>query len=140
MAETEQPQVDQTASSDPSSKKSIGNVSFSIWPPTQRTRDAVINRLIETLSSPSVLSKRYGVIPTGRRPRPPRGLKTRPSRLPVLPPPPMTTASRFCRFIPRRSLAACSILSSPDLLPPLLMLRRLYRRTSRRRMPRMMVG
>ncbi|XP_027148360.1 MFP1 attachment factor 1 [Coffea eugenioides] len=64
MAETEQPQVDQTASSDPSSKKSIGNVSFSIWPPTQRTRDAVINRLIETLSSPSVLSKRYGVIPT----------------------------------------------------------------------------
>ncbi|KAL3514413.1 hypothetical protein ACH5RR_027130 [Cinchona calisaya] len=65
MAETEQqpPQVDQTASSDTASKKGIGNVSFSIWPPTQRTRDAVINRLIETLSSPSVLSKRYGVIP-----------------------------------------------------------------------------
>ena len=38
-------------------------VSFSIWPPTQRTRDAVINRLIETLSTPSVLSKRYGTIP-----------------------------------------------------------------------------
>ncbi|KAJ7958213.1 MFP1 attachment factor 1 [Quillaja saponaria] len=37
-------------------------VSFSIWPPTQRTRDAVINRLIETLSTPSVLSKRYGTI------------------------------------------------------------------------------
>lgn len=37
-------------------------VSFSIWPPTQRTRDAVINRLIETLSSPSVLSKRYGTM------------------------------------------------------------------------------
>ncbi|OVA02036.1 WPP domain [Macleaya cordata] len=35
-------------------------ISFSIWPPTQRTRDAVINRLIETLSTPSVLSKRYG--------------------------------------------------------------------------------
>ncbi|KAI3922390.1 hypothetical protein MKX01_006079 [Papaver californicum] len=36
-------------------------ISFSIWPPTQRTRDAVINRLIETLSKPSsVLSKRYG--------------------------------------------------------------------------------
>ncbi|KAJ7966562.1 MFP1 attachment factor 1 [Quillaja saponaria] len=37
-------------------------VSFSIWPPTQRTRDAVINRLIETLSTSSVLSKRYGTI------------------------------------------------------------------------------
>ncbi|KAI3986975.1 hypothetical protein MKX01_039910 [Papaver californicum] len=36
-------------------------ISFSIWPPTQRTRDAVINRLIETLSKPSsILSKRYG--------------------------------------------------------------------------------
>ncbi|KAK7352453.1 hypothetical protein VNO80_17875 [Phaseolus coccineus] len=39
------------------------SVSFTIWPPTQRTRDAVINRLIETLSSPSVLSKRYGTMP-----------------------------------------------------------------------------
>ncbi|XP_022131922.1 MFP1 attachment factor 1-like [Momordica charantia] len=36
---------------------------FSIWPPTQRTRDAVISRLIETLSTPSILSKRYGTIP-----------------------------------------------------------------------------
>ncbi|XP_057424804.1 MFP1 attachment factor 1-like [Lotus japonicus] len=37
--------------------------SFTIWPPTQRTRDAVINRLIETLSGPSsVLSKRYGTM------------------------------------------------------------------------------
>ncbi|KAK7321660.1 hypothetical protein VNO77_32513 [Canavalia gladiata] len=40
-----------------------GAISFSIWPPTQRTRDAVINRLIETLSSPSLLSKRYGTLP-----------------------------------------------------------------------------
>ncbi|XP_059663680.1 MFP1 attachment factor 1-like [Cornus florida] len=38
--------------------------SFSIWPPSQRTRDAVINHLVETLSSSSsVLSKRYGSIP-----------------------------------------------------------------------------
>ncbi|KAM1013110.1 hypothetical protein ACFX2I_043149 [Malus domestica] len=36
--------------------------SFSIWPPTQRTRDAVVNRLIETLSTPSPLSKRYGTM------------------------------------------------------------------------------
>ncbi|XP_030514594.2 MFP1 attachment factor 1-like [Rhodamnia argentea] len=39
------------------------NVAFSIWPPSQRTRDAVVARLIETLSTPSVLSKRYGTVP-----------------------------------------------------------------------------
>ncbi|KAE9600008.1 hypothetical protein Lal_00045646 [Lupinus albus] len=44
----------------PSTKASA--ISFSVWPPTQRTRDAVINRLIETLSTPSVLSKRYGTL------------------------------------------------------------------------------
>lgn len=37
-------------------------LSFSIWPPAQRTRDAVVNRLIETLSTPSVLSNRYGTL------------------------------------------------------------------------------
>ncbi|KAF9621993.1 hypothetical protein IFM89_029213 [Coptis chinensis] len=36
------------------------NMTLSIWPPSQRTRDAVTNRLIETLSAPSILSKRYG--------------------------------------------------------------------------------
>ncbi|KAF5195432.1 Wpp domain-containing protein, partial [Thalictrum thalictroides] len=40
------------------------NISLSIWPPTQRTRDAVINRLIETLAAPSILSKRYGSLST----------------------------------------------------------------------------
>ncbi|XP_065847025.1 WPP domain-containing protein 2-like [Euphorbia lathyris] len=45
-----------------SKKQSGSGISLSIWPPSQRTRDAVINRLIETLSSPSVLSKRYGTI------------------------------------------------------------------------------
>lgn len=44
-------------------KLSSSGISLSIWPPTQRTRDAVIARLIETLSTPSVLSKRYGTIP-----------------------------------------------------------------------------
>ena len=39
------------------------NLSFSIWPPAQRTREAVVARLIETLSTPSVLSNRYGTIP-----------------------------------------------------------------------------
>lgn len=39
------------------------HLSFSIWPPAQRTREAVVNRLIETLSTPSVLSNRYGTLP-----------------------------------------------------------------------------
>ncbi|XP_077231081.1 MFP1 attachment factor 1-like [Tasmannia lanceolata] len=47
----------------PQMKEEKINFSVSIWPPTQRTRDAVIQRLIETLSTPSVLSKRYGSIP-----------------------------------------------------------------------------
>ncbi|XVF36356.1 hypothetical protein REPUB_Repub19eG0051600 [Reevesia pubescens] len=51
-----QTQVDDTAAK-------LKNLTFRIWPPTQRTRDAVINRLVETLSSQSVLSKRYGTIP-----------------------------------------------------------------------------
>lgn len=66
MAEIEQPQSEQPSSIETpenANKKGVGSISFSIWPPTQRTRDAVINRLIETLSSPSVLSKRYGVLP-----------------------------------------------------------------------------
>ncbi|KAK8938318.1 MFP1 attachment factor 1 [Platanthera guangdongensis] len=42
---------------------SYTNFSVNIWPPSQRTRDAVINRLIENLSTPSVLSKRYGTLP-----------------------------------------------------------------------------
>ncbi|KAG8390928.1 hypothetical protein BUALT_Bualt01G0134600 [Buddleja alternifolia] len=55
MAETEQsPQQSDTTK--------YSNVSFSVWPPTERTREAVRNRLIETLSSPSILSKRYGTV------------------------------------------------------------------------------
>ncbi|KAJ8651012.1 hypothetical protein MRB53_004035 [Persea americana] len=44
-------------------KKASMSASLSIWPPTQRTRDAVIKRMVETLSTPSTLSKRYGSIP-----------------------------------------------------------------------------
>ncbi|KAK4337892.1 hypothetical protein RND71_042379 [Anisodus tanguticus] len=63
-----QEQAEQTESiekheAEDSSQKKPMNISFSIWPPTQRTRDAVINRLIETLSTPSILSKRYGTFP-----------------------------------------------------------------------------
>ncbi|OIS96193.1 PREDICTED: MFP1 attachment factor 1-like [Nicotiana attenuata] len=51
MAETPHTQLD-------TQKK----ISFSIWPPTQRTRDDVVQRLIESHSSPSIFSKRYGTL------------------------------------------------------------------------------
>lgn len=35
---------------------------FSIWPLTQRIRDAVVQRLIEAHSSPSIFSKHYGTL------------------------------------------------------------------------------
>ncbi|WOG90743.1 hypothetical protein DCAR_0309987 [Daucus carota subsp. sativus] len=57
MAETD----DKPPQPSPSISKSP--VTFAIWPPSQRTRDAVTKRLLETLSSPSVLSKRYGTLP-----------------------------------------------------------------------------
>ncbi|KAL5707155.1 RNA polymerase III-inhibiting protein maf1 [Ranunculus cassubicifolius] len=56
MATTEPP----SSAAEVTKKLEKMNISLSIWPPTQRTRDAVINRLIETLSSPSILSNRYG--------------------------------------------------------------------------------
>ena len=37
--------------------------SLSIWPPSQRTRDAIVRRLVQTLAAPSVLSQRYGAVP-----------------------------------------------------------------------------
>ncbi|XP_075511884.1 MFP1 attachment factor 1-like [Primulina tabacum] len=58
MAEAE-PQLDATSTA---AAPKHTNVSFSIWPPTERTRDAVRNRLVETLSSTSILSKRYGTL------------------------------------------------------------------------------
>ncbi|KAK4406663.1 MFP1 attachment factor 1 [Sesamum angolense] len=59
MAEAQQVQSETSATV---AAEKYSNVSFSIWPPTERTRDAVRNRLIETLSSPSILSKRYGTL------------------------------------------------------------------------------
>ncbi|XP_073127515.1 MFP1 attachment factor 1-like [Henckelia pumila] len=58
MTEIE-PQSDTTTTSG----MKYNNASFSIWPPTERTRVAVRNRLIETLTNPSILFKRYGTIP-----------------------------------------------------------------------------
>ncbi|KAG6514196.1 hypothetical protein ZIOFF_024540 [Zingiber officinale] len=39
----------------------VPSLSLKIWPPTQRTRDAVI-RLVETLATESVLSKLYDLL------------------------------------------------------------------------------
>ncbi|XP_073135138.1 MFP1 attachment factor 1-like [Henckelia pumila] len=58
MAEAE-PQLDATSTA---VAPKHTNVSFSIWPPTERTRNAVRSRLVETLSSTSILSKRYGTL------------------------------------------------------------------------------
>ncbi|KAI4366472.1 hypothetical protein MLD38_022346 [Melastoma candidum] len=54
---------------------STGQITFSIWPPSQRTRDAVIARLIETLSTPSLLSKRYGTLPQEEAPEVARSIE-----------------------------------------------------------------
>lgn len=54
---------DQGKPSDTSPPSGLSSFSLSIWPPSKRTRDAVVQRLVETLSSPSVLTKRYGTVP-----------------------------------------------------------------------------
>ncbi|CAL5390946.1 unnamed protein product [Camellia sinensis] len=41
----------------------MANMSFNIWPPSQRTHNAVINCPIETLFEPSILSKHYRSMP-----------------------------------------------------------------------------
>lgn len=51
------PQTEAPPQPDPSAA-----LSFTIWPLTGRTRDAIVNRLIETLTTSSVLSKRYGTL------------------------------------------------------------------------------
>ncbi|KAL6207894.1 hypothetical protein ACLB2K_018847 [Fragaria x ananassa] len=43
-------------------KPTSAAVKYSIWPPTERTRNAVVDRLIETLTTPSPLSRRYGTL------------------------------------------------------------------------------
>ncbi|KAE8674730.1 WPP domain-containing protein 1 [Hibiscus syriacus] len=66
MADPESPTANDSTAPTPTQVDDIAaklsNLTFKIWPPTQRTRDAVLNRLVETLSSESVLSKRYGTI------------------------------------------------------------------------------
>ena len=62
VSATEPPSEDHS-SAEGIEKQASSGISFSIWPPTKRTRDAITSRLIETLSTQSVLSKRYGTIP-----------------------------------------------------------------------------
>ena len=37
--------------------------SLIIWPPSQRMREAVMRRIVQTVAAPSVLSRRYGTVP-----------------------------------------------------------------------------
>ncbi|KAG5251222.1 hypothetical protein OIU77_025237 [Salix suchowensis] len=60
---TTAPHPEDDSSTMDTKKQAKNAISFSIWPLTQRTRDAVITRLIETLSTTSLLSKRYGTVP-----------------------------------------------------------------------------
>ncbi|KAL0921795.1 hypothetical protein M5K25_008904 [Dendrobium thyrsiflorum] len=62
--EVENPKSDDKPAPATSLATSFSSFSVNIWPPSQRTRDAVINRLIENLSTPSILSKRYGTLPS----------------------------------------------------------------------------
>ncbi|KAI4372888.1 hypothetical protein MLD38_011070 [Melastoma candidum] len=57
------PMEESALNTTPNATSYPGPITFSIWPPSQRTRDAVIARLVDTLSTPSVLSKRYGTLP-----------------------------------------------------------------------------
>lgn len=62
--EVENPKPDDKPAPAAAPATSFPTFSVNIWPPSQRTRDAVINRLIENLSTPSILSKRYGTLPS----------------------------------------------------------------------------
>ncbi|KAH7567477.1 hypothetical protein JRO89_XS07G0079600 [Xanthoceras sorbifolium] len=63
QSQTERPQDPQDEVQQEPKKPDNTTLTFRIWPPSQRTRDAVISRLIETLTTTSVLSKRYGALP-----------------------------------------------------------------------------
>ncbi|XP_060960145.1 WPP domain-containing protein 1-like [Cannabis sativa] len=100
-------------------KKPSSQATFSIWPPSQRTRDAVVHRLIETLSTPSVLSNRYGTTPPEESSYTARIIKRRPFHPPLAPLlPPRMMAFRFSRFTPRRSVSECLMSSKLGLPPP----------------------
>jgi WPP domain len=71
MSETEStvsdpPKSEETPKEEASSTAvtATDSLSFNIWPPTNRTRDAVMRRLVETLTTDSILCKRYGSVPT----------------------------------------------------------------------------
>ncbi|KAL2336597.1 hypothetical protein Fmac_011043 [Flemingia macrophylla] len=58
---------------------------FSIWPPSQCNRNVVVNRLVKTLSAPSVLSKRYNTFSSDEAFAITRQMETRLSPPPLLP-------------------------------------------------------
>ncbi|KAF0910825.1 hypothetical protein E2562_004792 [Oryza meyeriana var. granulata] len=62
MATDELPSAAAAAAPAAAGEESQG-FSFSIWPPTQRTRDAVVRRLVDTLGGDTILCKRYGAVP-----------------------------------------------------------------------------
>ncbi|KAM5565781.1 MFP1 attachment factor 1-like [Rosa sericea] len=59
VVDSQEPPKQQQESQD---RKPSSGAAYSLWPPTDRTRNAVVDRLIETLSTPSPLSRRYGTL------------------------------------------------------------------------------
>lgn len=47
----------------PPSIPSLASLTLKIWPPSRGTRDAVALRLVETMTTPSVITRRHGCVP-----------------------------------------------------------------------------
>ncbi|PKU59455.1 MFP1 attachment factor 1-like [Dendrobium catenatum] len=62
--EVENPKSDDKPATATSLAISFPSFSVNLWPPSQRTRDAIINNRIEDLSTPSIISEDYGTLPS----------------------------------------------------------------------------
>ncbi|KAK7377305.1 hypothetical protein VNO80_02728 [Phaseolus coccineus] len=91
-------------------KLNPASVSFTIWPPTQHRRHTIINRLIETLSSPSILSKCHGTMPFDEASVVACQIEDKAFAIVGGS---STSRSRSSKFTPRKPVNECLTLSSP---------------------------
>ncbi|CAH8272478.1 unnamed protein product [Arabidopsis lyrata] len=66
---TPQPESESSKKADQTKKPALvtkeaksGGILFSVWPPSQKSRDSILNSLIKVLSKDSFLSYKYGTI------------------------------------------------------------------------------
>ncbi|KAI8011696.1 MFP1 attachment factor 1 [Camellia lanceoleosa] len=97
----------------------MANISFNIWPPSQRTHDAVVNCPIETLFEPSVLSKHYRSMSYDKADTTAHHIKDKAFVAASTSASADETTSRSYKSTPTRSTNACWTLSSPELPPDL---------------------